>query len=169
MKKYIDCDGVILDTETGLFDEYYENKKRNPELNKRLYLQQLNWIYWINQAKILNDSIEILKNYDCLDVDILTKVHSLQEGIAKIKYFRDQKLKNNIIIVPDGISKSTIVNASGNILVDDNVSNLDDWNSNKGISIYYGLSKNEYPKINSLDEILNPLKLEKILYYKKQK
>ena len=22
MKKYIDCDGVILDTETGLFDEY---------------------------------------------------------------------------------------------------------------------------------------------------
>ena len=32
MIKYIDCDGVILDTETGLFDEYRELKKVNPEL-----------------------------------------------------------------------------------------------------------------------------------------
>ena len=56
MKKYIDCDGVILDTETGLFDEYDILKRDNPELKRRVYLQNLDWKYWIEQASILNDA-----------------------------------------------------------------------------------------------------------------
>ena len=51
MKKYIDCDGVILDTETGLFDEYDILKKDNPELKRRVYLQNLDWKYWIEQEQ----------------------------------------------------------------------------------------------------------------------
>ena len=57
MKKYIDCDGVILDTETGLFDEYDILKRGNPELKRRVYLQNLDWKYWIEQAAILNLSL----------------------------------------------------------------------------------------------------------------
>ena len=88
MIKYIDCDGVILDTETGLFDEYHELKKINPELKKRQYLHDLDWEYWIWQASVLNDAVEILKSYDPKNVEILTRVHSLQEARAKINYFR---------------------------------------------------------------------------------
>ena len=73
MKKYIDCDGVILDTETGLFDEYYEKKKVNPDLKKILYLQQLDWVSWLAQAQILNDAIEILKSYDSSDTEASCK------------------------------------------------------------------------------------------------
>lgn len=78
MKKYIDCDGVILNTEEGLFDNYYELKKSNPELTKKQYLQELDWFYWISQASILNDAVEIIRNYNPMDVAILTKVFSLK-------------------------------------------------------------------------------------------
>lgn len=160
MKKYIDCDGVILDTETGLFDEYDMLKKYNPELKKRTYLQNLDWEYWIDQAVVLTDALNILKNYDPSDTDILTKVHSLNEAVAKINYFRDKKIKNNIIIVPDGISKSQIVDSFETILVDDSNKNLVDWKENFGIPYYFGNKESEFDKITSLDDILNPKKLE---------
>ena len=160
MKKYIDCDGVILDTETGLFDEYDMLKKDNPELKRRVYLQNLDWEYWIEQAAVLNDAINILKNYDPKDTSILTKVHSLNEAVAKINYFRCKKVRNNIIIVPDGINKSQIVDPFGNILVDDSNSNLVDWEENLGVSYYFGSGQSEYDKIDTLDDILNSKKLE---------
>ena len=160
MIKYIDCDGVILDTETGLFDEYNILKKDNPELKRRVYLQNLDWEYWIEQAAILNDAINIIKNYDSIDISILTKVHSLNEALAKINYFRNKKIKNNIIIVPDGINKSQIVDSFQNILVDDSNSNLLDWKEKFGIPYYFGDKESEFDKIASLDDILNPKKLE---------
>ena len=160
MKKYIDCDGVILDTETGLFDEYDILKRDNPELKRRVYLQNLDWKYWIEQATILNDAVNILKNYDYRDTDILTKVHSLNEARAKINFFREMKIKNNIIIVSDEVKKSQIVDSFGNILVDDSNNNLVDWKENFGIPYYFGSKKSEFDKIESLDDILNPKKLE---------
>ena len=160
MEKYIDCDGVILDTETGLFSEYDILKIDNPELKRRVYLQNLDWEYWIEQAAVLNDALNILKNYNPTDTHILTKVHSLNEAIAKINYFRNNKIKNNIIIVPDGISKSQIVNPFGNILVDDGNNNLVDWEENFGISYYFGNIESKFEKIDTLDDILNSKKLE---------
>ena len=160
MKKYIDCDGVILDTETGLFSKYDILKKDNPELKRRIYLQNLDWEYWIEQATVLNDALNILKNYDPIDTNILTKVHSLNEAIAKINYFRDKKIRNSVIIVPDGISKSQIVDPFENILVDDSNDNLVDWKEKFGISYYFGNKESEFEKIESLEDVLNPKKLE---------
>ena len=160
MIKYIDCDGVVLDTETGLFDEYYILKKENPKLKKKVYLNNIDWKYWIEQALVLNDAIEILKNYDPRDTNILTKVHSLNEAVAKINYFRDKKVRNNIIIVPNEFNKSQIVDPFGNIIVDDSNSNLVDWNDNYGIPFYFGNEESEFEKIESLEDILNPKKLE---------
>lgn len=38
MKRYIDCDGVILNTEEHLLDEYYEIKKTKSRFfKKRIY------------------------------------------------------------------------------------------------------------------------------------
>lgn len=163
MKKYIDCDGVILDTETGLFDNYYIMKQQNNNLNKITYLQNLEWESWINQAQVINDAIEILKNYNPKDTDILTKVHSLQEARAKITYFRERKVKNNIIIVPDIFEKSCVASSAFNILVDDNNKNLNNWQKCHGISIYFGNEESIYPRIESLEEVLDNKKLAKII------
>lgn len=160
MVKYIDCDGVILDTETGLFDEYHELKKSNPELKKRQYLHDLDWEYWIWQAGVIGDAIEILKNYDPRGVDILTRVHSLQEARAKLNYFREHKVRNNVIIVPDGIAKSSTVDAFNNVLVEDSNGNLDDWSEHHGIPIYFGTGDSIYTKVTSLDTVLSDEKFK---------
>ena len=135
MKKYIDCDGVILDTETGLFDRYYQLKETNPQLKKLQYLQEMDWRRWLSQAKVIRDAIEILKHYDPKDTHILTKVHSLQEATAKIEFFRNLSVKNDIIVVPNGVAKSSVVGAKGNILIDDSIRNLEDWKNSEGIPL----------------------------------
>lgn len=155
IKKYIDCDGVILDTETNLFKEYDKLIEQGINITRRKYLQELDWNLWIYQAKILNNAIELLNSYDYKDTSILTKVNSMQEAMAKINYFRNAKLKNEIIIVPYDIKKCDVVHAKGNILVDDFHKNLNEWQLSGGIPIYFGEKDLEYPKINTLEEVLS--------------
>ena len=162
---YIDCDRVILDTETGLLDMYEELKKDNPTLKKRIYLQELDWDKWLQQAKILNDAVNILKNYDPKDNKILTQVHSLKEGTSKINYFRNLRIKNDIIIVPCTLMKNQIVDAKNNILIDDSIKNLDNWYNASGIPIYYGNNISEYISVLSLEDVLSGKVLRK---YNKQ-
>ena len=153
--KYIDCDGVILDTESGLFDEYNRLKQSGITIKRTAYLQQLNWDEWIRQAKIINDAVAILKEHNADDVTILTKIHSLAEGLAKIEYFRELGVENNIVLVPNDLSKSTVVQASGHLLVDDSIRNLDDWSMNNGIPLFFnqfGENKDSYKEQMSLNE-----------------
>ncbi len=163
MKRFIDCDGVIVDTEKDLFKEYYLKKKEDETLRKSLYLEKLDWEYWLKKAEVINNALEILKSYNPFDVIILTKVHSLNEAQAKIKYFRDNEIKNDIVIVPSIVKKTDLVETRGNILVDDNIDNLVDWQNKGGIPIAFGNINSEFPKVNNLEEVLNPFKLGKIL------
>ena len=162
--KYIDCDGVIFNTEEGLFDEYNELIKSNPTLKKSTYLQQLNWRDWLISSGTINNSLEILKKHDHNNVHILTKIHSLKEGTAKIEYFRELGINNNIILVPSNSKKSSIVRAAGNLLIDDSPINLEDWDINNGIPIFFNptgietelsISNNSYPSINSLEVVFS--------------
>ena len=123
----------------------------------------MDWEYWIWQASVLNDAVEILKSYDPKNVEILTRVHSLQEARAKINYFREKKVRNNVIIVPDGITKSSVVDPFQNVLVEDSNSNLDDWHTNHGISIYYGTGDSVYPNVTSLDTVLSDEKFKSLV------
>lgn len=159
MKKYIDCDGVILDTETGLFDKYYELKRDNPLLKKKVYLQEMDWASWLDNTSVLNDSLNLLKFYYSCDVSILTKVHSMQEAVSKIRYFRSNNIKNDIIIVPSEFEKTSVVNAMENILVDDNDNNLEDWQLNGGIPFSFGNTNSSYCRVDSLEDILDEKKL----------
>lgn len=163
MKRYIDCDGIILNTEEGLFDEYYRLKENNPNYKRLQYLQNLDWESWIAQAKFIGDADEILRSYDPSKADILTKVHSLNEAKIKISFFKSKGIQNNIIIVPYGISKADVVCAKGNILVDDSQGNLDEWNSAGGYSFYMGNKDIIYPKIETLDEIMDDEKIKKLI------
>ena len=163
MKKYIDCDGVILDTESHLFDEYKKKKEKNPELTTIQYLQEMDWRFWLEQAQVLQDAISILRSYDYQDTDILTKVHSLQEAREKIIYFRSRGIKNNIVIVPNEAAKSQIVCAQDAILVDDNQDNLWNWRESKGHAFYFGEGETIFPRVFSLEEVMNPKKVKKLL------
>lgn len=159
--KYIDCDGVILDTETGLFDEYHRLKNQDPRVTRLAYLQQLNWQEWIRQAKVIGDAIEILKSQDPINVQILTKVHSLAEGLAKIEYFREMGIQNNIVLVPNDLKKSSVVQAAGHLLVDDSTRNLDDWSLQGGVSILFDQfgekrEDSSYSLVYSLESVFSP-------------
>jgi len=160
MKKYVDCDGVIFDSEILLFDEEYRKLKQEIGFNKEKYIQQKNWDLILRKSEIINEAINILK--ELKDVIILTKVNSLEnEAVSKIRIFRELEIKNDIILVPYNLKKTDIVEAEGNILVDDTIHNLDDWKKCNGIPIFFNkdygdidgwgnINKN-YPKIKSLE------------------
>lgn len=98
------------------------------------------------------------------DIKILSKISSLNEGIAKVKYLRNKDVTCDIHLVPTKISKSDMVKHSGNILIDDKLYNLDEWKNKGGKAIFFnknnedidikGKTNTKYPKISSLDILL---------------
>jgi len=160
MIKYIDFDGVIFDTEVNLFDSNYYELKEQPGFSKEEYVQNIDWYNLIMKSKEINDSIKLLK--EMKDAIILTKINSLyNEASAKIKILRDLDVRNNIILVPFNYKKSNIVRADGNILVDDTVHNLVEWEKDGGVSLFFskdgrdtdnwGNKNTKYTKIKSLE------------------
>lgn len=160
MKRYVDCDGVIFDSEIWLFDEEYRSLKIKNEIDKIKYIQNKNWDEILRKSEVINDAINILK--ELRDVAILTKVHSMEnEGVAKIRLFRSLDVKSEIILVPYPLKKSEVVDPKGNILIDDTIHNLDDWKKGGGIPIYFNKDNEDidnwgnvnrtYAKVNSLE------------------
>lgn len=147
MKYYIDFDGVILDTEELLFKEWrkrIEHKKLS-EIEKIRYVQEADWNYILNNSPVINDAIYYLKNIDFNSSVILTKVHSLtNEGSAKVNWIRRNGLKQSIILVPYDVKKSDMAMASGNILIDDCLRNLDDWVNSGGYPILFDINDDNY-------------------------
>ena len=158
MKIYIDFDGVILDTDTTI-----DNIIKDSNIDKKEYIRNCNWDNLLNSTAVINNSIKYLKESK-LDINLLSKISTLEEGIAKVKYLRNNNINMNIHLVPTKISKSDIVNPKGNILIDDKVYNLDEWNSKGGTSIFfnkynddidiYGKTNTKYKKINDLSMLL---------------
>ena len=159
MKIYIDFDGVILDTDTTI-----DNIIKDIKIDKKEYIRTCNWDNLLSNTDVINNSINYLKE-SMLDINLLSKISTLEEGIAKVKYLRNNGVDMNIHLVPTKISKSDMVNPKGNILIDDKVYNLDEWSSKGGISIFfnknnndidiYGKTNTKYKKINDLSILLN--------------
>lgn len=163
MKRYIDCDGVILNTIDGILDDYHKIKKINPKITVESYIASMDWKYWIDKKGPIEESLYLLRNYNPKNIDILTRVYSTNEAIAKIEYFRTKNIKNNIIIVPCNLKKTTLVNAKNNILVDDGIENLDDFRTNDGIPVAFRQDFSNYPRIDTLDDVLNDEKVKKFI------
>ena len=159
---YIDFDGVILDTEQLLFEEWRKLKdhKKLPEEEKIKYMKKQDWKYIVNNSEIINDSIYYLKQMDPNTSFILTKVHSLEnEASSKIEWIRSQGIKQGIFIVPYPQKKTDIVDAEGNILVDDCLANLDDWKKQGGYPILFDINDDGYdswnkPNTNNYQKVL---------------
>lgn len=165
---YIDFDGVILDTEDLLFEEWRKNPNRKalPTIEKIKYIQNVDWQHVIYDSKIINDSVYFLKQMNPIESAILTKVHSLvNEAQTKIKWIREQGIIQPVILVPYTSRKSDIVIANNNTLVDDCLKNLDEWVEKEGKAIFFDMdndnidswhqqNKKNYKKILSLSHFV---------------
>ena len=149
--RYIDLDGVILDTEGLLFNEILNIKNKN-KLTEDFIMKlvvNVNWAYILENSKVINNSINKLNNMNPKESAILTKVHSNDEADAKINYFKNIGVQQEVIIVPYPNSKSDIVDAKDNILIDDCLKNLRQWLNNGGYPMFFDKNENN---IDSWDE-----------------
>ena len=151
---YIDFDGVILDTEGMLFREWRKNPNRHllPEIEKIKYIQRADWNSILKYSEVMNDSLYYLKHMDPNSSFILTKVHSLtNEGSSKIEWIRRQGIMQSVILVPYDMKKCDVVDAEGNILVDDCLKNLDEWSLNNGYPIFFDYDNDNYDSWKQLN------------------
>lgn len=140
--RYIDLDGVILDTEKFLFDVLLFDKKNLYEDFIFPYVVNVNWAYALKHSEEINDSISLLKSMNPDESAILTKVHSNQEADAKINYFKELGIKQEVIIVPYQYRKNDVVDAKDNILIDDCLKNLRQWIMDGGYPMFFDRNEN---------------------------
>ena len=165
---YIDFDGVILDTEDLMFEEWRKvpNRHSLPETEKIEYLKNVDWNYVLKKAKAINDSIKYLKLMDSKNTFILTKVHSLEEGTAKINWIKEQNIRLRVILVPYHLRKCDVVDPSDSVLIDDCLNTLREWEENNGKVIFFDKDNdncdswheqnvNNYKCIDNLAEFVN--------------
>lgn len=138
-KIFIDFDGVIFDTEKRVV----ERKNQKPDMSWNEFFEELDWFQLLEESKVINNAIDyILKGQTRSEqLFILTKIHTLVEMEAKTKLLRNKKIEVPILFVPPHVKKSQIyLPNNGEILIDDSIKNLIDWEQNGGNSIYF----NEY-------------------------
>lgn len=133
MKVYVDFDGVILDTDKVLKKEFIGDYNSNA---RREFVKNYDWFKLMDDNLIINDSLNFLRG-SIYDIFLLSKISSMCEGQAKVKYLRNNNVNIDICFVPTGINKCDVVSASENILIDDKIANLNSWSESGGISIYF--------------------------------
>lgn len=163
---YIDFDGVILDTEPLLFEEWRRNPNHRslPEFTKIKYIQKCDWNYIINNSNIINDSIYYLKQMNPKNTFILTKIHSQKEGNEKTIWLRKNGVLLPVILVPYKMKKVDIAYAKDNILVDDCLKNLKEWKKAGGNPIFFDMNDDGYdswqqPNIDNYKKVLSLSKI----------
>ena len=160
MKKlYIDFDGVILDTIRVTYD-MIANLKLGTDEEIRDFYYNLDWNHIIKQTPELKESISCIKKImatNKFEVNVLTHIHSYNEGVGKIEYINNKLKDVGVILVPKEINKCDIVNPKNAILIDDYLGNLDLWSDKGGIDIKFSDSnkKCKYPSITKLDQIID--------------
>ena len=164
-KIYVDFDGVILDTWEVIFSKYKEQFKTTEiDENKiKKLMLDIGWNFILDNSEEINNSLknikEINKNYQ---VCILTKVNSVEEQNSKKKFLQTKGI-TKMCFVPYNSSKTQYANPHENILIDDDLKNLEEWEQKGGISIFfnknldncdsYGNKNNNFIIINDLLKI----------------
>lgn len=158
MKVYVDFDGVLLDTDSVIDKEFDGNGER------REFVKNYDWFKLMRDDLIINNALDYINNSK-YEVSLLSKISSMCEGQAKIKYLRNKDVNIDINLVPTLINKCDVVSAYGNVLIDDKIVNLDSWSNSGGISIYFnkdskdtdihGDINTKYPMISDLSCLIN--------------
>lgn len=155
-KIFIDFDGVIFDTEQRVV----ERKNLRPDISWNDFFEKLDWFELLDEAKVINNAIDyILEGQEkTKQLAILTKIHTLIEMEAKVKALRSRKVEVPILFVPPHVKKSQIyLPNNGEILIDDSIKNLIDWEQKGGKSIYFSEKSDvssQFETIKALNKIL---------------
>lgn len=153
---FIDFDGVIFDTEKRVVDR----KKQNPDISWDEFFETLDWFQLIDESEVINNAIDyILEGQSkSRQLSILTKIHTLVEMEAKLRALRSRKVKVPVLFVPPHVKKSQIyLPNTGDILIDDSIKNLIDWEQNGGRGIYFNDgsdSPSQFETVKTLRRIL---------------
>ena len=152
---FLDFDGVLLDSEKRIM----ELKSSMENISWDDFFELIDWEKLLDESKEINDSFAILKELQKMKKKyfILTKIHTLKEALAKVQYTRQRGVDIPIIIVPPHTKKSEIYVPSNNeILVDDSIKNVDDWENKGGYGVLFSeeFEKNEPKKVKDLTFLL---------------
>ncbi len=153
---FIDFDGVIFDTEKRVV----ERKKLRPDISWNVFFEELDWFELLEEAKVINNAIDYILEAQSKSkqIAILTKIHTLIEMEAKVRALRSRNVEIPILFVPPHIKKSQIyLPNNGEILIDDSVKNLIDWEQKGGRGLYFSEnldSSNQFEVVKSLRRIL---------------
>ena len=154
-KVFIDFDRVIFDTEKRVVE-----KKQNPDISWNEFFEKLDWFQLLEESQVINNAIEYILECQVRSqqIAILTKIHTLIEMEAKVKALRSRKVEVPVLFVPPHIKKSQIyLPNNGEILIDDSIKNLIDWELNGGKGIYFNedlTSNNQFETVKTLSKIL---------------
>ena len=139
---YIDCDGVIFDSEIQAFKEMHE-KNIKKDLEITTYFRNADWSFLFQSGGILNDAVNKIQDLSesnmFLELYVLTHVCSFREAVFKTETF-DYLLPNvTTITIPKDISKDEVegIQVSNNILVDDSNKKVIRWLSKGGIGVLF--------------------------------
>lgn len=153
---FIDFDGVIFDTEKRVVDR----KKLRPDISWNAFFEELDWFELLEEAKVINNAIDYILEAQSKSkqIAILTKIHTLLEMEAKVRALRSRNIEIPILFVPPHIKKSQIyLPNNGEILIDDSIKNLIDWEQKGGRGLYFSEnldSSNQFEVVKSLRRIL---------------
>lgn len=134
---FLDLDGVILDTE----ERVVQLKNQRQDLEWDEFFEQLDWQKLLSEAQEINGAIQIIRELQDRNkkIIILTKIHTLLEASAKVMELRyNRGITIPIMFVPPHIKKSEIYQPKNNeILIDDSIKNINDWNEHGGTGILF--------------------------------
>ncbi|MBQ4263055.1 MAG: hypothetical protein IJB83_02270 [Bacilli bacterium] len=161
---YIDFDGVVLDTISMLYKAFDETGI-NPDDKVKVaeFYEEFDFETIVNDDLIINNSIDNIRKLvdsNLFEISFLTHIHSLDEGVIKVKYVRKYFKDISVILAPREISKTMIVHSEGAILVDDYSGNLKEWEEAGGIAIRFNqkLDSKGYNTINDLSKLIDMFK-----------
>lgn len=155
-KIFIDFDGVIFDTEKRVV----ERKNQKVDMGWNEFFEELDWFQLLEESKVINDAIDYILEGQARSKQlfILTKIHTLLEMEAKVKALRERKVEVPILFVPPHAEKSQIyLPNNGEILIDNDIKNLIDWQQKGGNGIYFNEnleSVEQFETVNTLSKIL---------------
>lgn len=161
-KIYIDFDGVVLDTWEVICENYYKKFKTLEISEKKLrkIMLDLGWDFILSNSKEINHSLRKIKKLSKkYEIYILTKINSMEEQNKKRDFLYKNGI-NRIIFVPYNFSKTKYANPFNNVLIDDDLKNLKEWEQKDGISIFFNKDLNNYDSYGNINDnfiIINDL------------
>ena len=119
----------------------------NSAKDRTFFFVNADWNLLFNNGGIINDAINKIK--------IINDSKIFQEVIILTKlsgnYFEEMI---RVITLPVAYNKSSIVNAKGNILIDDEFKNVKDWINHEGIGIWFLQEKSDLDN-DIIDDIMD--------------